>query len=178
MSEPILEQDALRIAFHWHPETRVLVGTSAEPQSPEEPGVYYPPGADATFDAPPAVQERQAARRLLDNSAWEVVADWRGHVYWLPGGSRCEITELGISPPADALSEPPPPTAQQLWANARAWAAAELKRNDAVLVRCMKAGIAYPAAWQDYDAALRDMVRADEGDPAARPTRPDYPAGT
>ncbi|WP_152662867.1 DUF4376 domain-containing protein [Halomonas sp. HG01] len=62
--------------------------------------------AGATSIEPPATGEREAARWAGD--AWEVVADWRGHVYWLADGSRHEIAELGVEPPAEALDEAPP----------------------------------------------------------------------
>ncbi|MCJ8287087.1 hypothetical protein [Halomonas sp.] len=57
-------------------------------------------------EAPPATGENEKAKVV--DGAWQVVADWRGHVYWLDDGSRHEITELGDEPPADALSEAPP----------------------------------------------------------------------
>ncbi|MCO7217125.1 hypothetical protein [Halomonas sp. OfavH-34-E] len=57
-------------------------------------------------EAPPATGEHEAAKVV--DGAWHVVADWRGHVYWLADGSRHEISELGVEPPADALDEAPP----------------------------------------------------------------------
>lgn len=62
--------------------------------------------AGATPIAPPDTGENEAAR--WNGEAWEVVQDWLGHVYWLADGSRHEITELGVEPPADALDEAPP----------------------------------------------------------------------
>lgn len=168
----------LKTAYHWHPDTRVYVGASLEPESPEEPGVFYPPGPDATFEEPPAAGGNKAARRLADNSGWEIVADLRGVDYWLVDGSKHVVSGVGEELPEGALSEPPPPTDAALWLLAQSWAAGELKRNDAVLLRCLKAGVAYPAEWQAYDAALRAIVRAESGDADAKPQRPAYPAGT
>lgn len=48
------------------------------------------------------------------DGAWQVVPDWRGHVYWLGDGSRHEIIELGVEPPAEALTEAPPMPVDQL----------------------------------------------------------------
>ncbi len=64
------------------------------------------PGS-AMIEAPPAVGEREAAQAA--DGIWQVVADWRGHTYWLDDGSRHEVTELGVTPPANALDEAPPP---------------------------------------------------------------------
>lgn len=50
------------------------------------------PGSSMT-KAPPATGEHEAARALGD--AWEVVADWRGHIYWTTDGERRGITDLG-----------------------------------------------------------------------------------
>lgn len=60
----------------------------------------------ATSIEPPTTGEHETAR--WTGSAWEVVLDWRGHIYWTADGQRHEIRELGIEPPADALTEAPP----------------------------------------------------------------------
>lgn len=62
--------------------------------------------AGATDIEPPATGEHEAARWAGGN--WEVVPDYRGHVYYTDDGERHEITDLGIEPPADALDEAPP----------------------------------------------------------------------
>ncbi|NVF16009.1 DUF4376 domain-containing protein [Vreelandella maris] len=62
--------------------------------------------AGATDIAPPSTGEHEAARWAGDD--WEVVPDYRGHVYYTDDGERHEITELGIEPPVDALDEAPP----------------------------------------------------------------------
>lgn len=46
---------------------------------------------------------------------------------------------------------------------------------DVTVLRCMKAGVAFPAEWVAYDAALRAILSGGNG---PLPTRPDYPAGT
>jgi hypothetical protein len=63
------------------------------------------PGSAMT-EAPPSTGEHEAAQAV--DGAWRVVPDWRGHVYWLPDGSRNEIAELGTEPPDGALDEAPP----------------------------------------------------------------------
>lgn len=55
-------------------------------------------------------------------------------------------------------------------------AKAALDASDRVAIRCIKAGVGYPADWQTYDAALRAIVAG--GTATALPTMPAYPAGT
>jgi hypothetical protein len=74
--------------------------------------------AGATSVEPPETGEHEAAR--WTGEAWEVVPDWRGHIYWLADGSRHEITELGIEPPTEALNEAPPEPLSDLAAHKRA----------------------------------------------------------
>lgn len=64
------------------------------------------------------------------------------------------------------------------WSGHQASARGALVQSDAVAMRCMKAGIKYPKAWKDYDANLRAIVSASDGDAtAALPQRPAYPEG-
>lgn len=89
--------------------------------NPTDQTVINPAGRDAPLDPmrgdprtprgatsiePPAAGEHQAAHWA--GAGWELVPDWRGHVYYTADGQRHEITELGIEPPADALDEAPP----------------------------------------------------------------------
>lgn len=62
----------------------------------------------ATSVQRPDTGEHEEAVFHFDENAWEVVADYRGHVYYTADGEKHEITELGIEPPADALDEAPP----------------------------------------------------------------------
>lgn len=48
----------------------------------------------------------------------------------------------------------------------------ELEKSDLVAMRCLKDGIAYPQAWRDYDAVLRQIVNTGEGEMPAQPTYP------
>jgi hypothetical protein len=61
--------------------------------------------------------------------------------------------------------------AQPLIAQARAALAA----SDTVFIRCGKAGVNWPSAWQSYVAALRVIVSSGAG---TLPTQPTYPSGT
>jgi len=70
-------------------------------------------------------------------------------------------------------------TEEQKWANLKLAAKAALANNDIVAIRCAKAGVKYPAEWQEYDSALREIVSSQTGDAGtAFPVRPAYPSGT
>jgi hypothetical protein len=65
------------------------------------------------------------------------------------------------------------------WAQYQQQAKEELDFDDGVAIRCIKAGVPYPAAWLERDVALRIIVTAANGDATqALPVRPAYPAGT
>ena len=81
------------------------------------------------------------------------------------------ISDVGIEPPEAALVTDPGPTAAQLWAAHQASAQAALDFNDRVAIRCLKAGVSYPAEWRNHDNALRAILRAASGDPTL-PTPP------
>lgn len=56
-------------------------------------------------------------------------------------------------------------------------ARAALDKTDMVAMRCMKAGVPYPAAWMTYTTALRAIISAT-GDAPALPSQPAFPKGT
>ncbi|MDP2202259.1 MAG: hypothetical protein Q8K07_09595 [Methylicorpusculum sp.] len=93
-------------------------------ESPFLPGEFIQP-THAMETPPPATSGLQKAVAI--NGIWQVVSDHRGTLYYLPDGSRHEITELGITPPLNAL-ESAPVTVDQLLAavyveRARRWRA-------------------------------------------------------
>lgn len=58
-----------KTAYHWD-DSRVFCSVSDELESPQEPGVFYPPG-NATYDPVVLpVPSGMRYRRLDDNSAW------------------------------------------------------------------------------------------------------------
>ena len=71
-----------------------------------------------------------------------------------------------------ALAEPLPVAEPLLASQARA----ALDASDVTAIRCVKAGVAFPAEWQAYCTALRSIVAGALAQ--ALPPRPDYPAGT
>jgi len=49
----------------------------------------------------------------------------------------------------------------------------EIQASDLVAIRCVKAGIPFPADWITYIAALRQVTEKSD-----MPIKPPYPAGT
>lgn len=50
-----------------------------------------------------------------------------------------------------------------------------LDKSDLTALRCIKAGVTFPAEWQAYVKALRGVVDTGNG---PLPSQPAYPAGT
>lgn len=101
-----------------HPADQTVIDPSGR-EAPHDPMRQQPRiPAGATSIEPPEVEENEVAR--WTGEAWEVVADWRGHVYWTEDGQRHEITEFGVEPPADALDAAPPEPLDELVARKRA----------------------------------------------------------
>lgn len=53
-----------------------------------------------------------------------------------------------------------------------------LDATDLVCLRCYKAGVTFPAAWQTYTTALRAIVNGTDTTSTSLPAQPAYPAGT
>ncbi|RCV89718.1 DUF4376 domain-containing protein [Billgrantia montanilacus] len=89
-----------------HPTDRTAIDPAGR-EAPRDPMRQTPRvPAGATSIEPPETSEHEAAS--WNGEGWELVPDWRGHVYWSEDGERHEISELGTEPPADALAEVPP----------------------------------------------------------------------
>ena len=50
-----------------------------------------------------------------------------------------------------------------------------LEKSDAVAIRCVKAGVVFPADWKTYVTSLRAIVNGGAG---PLPAQPAYPVGT
>lgn len=150
---------------------------------PMTPGEYLISGGCVTI-VPPALGANEAAQWL--DGTWKVVPDFRGLTYWLADRSTHTVSDVGVTPPAGYLTADPGPTQAQLWYAYQAKAQAQLDANDAVAIRCIKAGVAYPADWLARDNSLRAIVRASSGDPTQPLPQPpknadgstNYPSGT
>lgn len=60
--------------------------------------------------APPATGPREVAKINPERTAWEVIPNWVGLVYWLADRSRHEITSAGEVPPDGWLAADPGPS--------------------------------------------------------------------
>lgn len=126
--------------------------------------VYMLPPAHATSDAPVGAGDGEVD--VYRNGAWTVVPDHRGAVYWLADGSRHEITELGIVPPAAALTDEPviPPTEAEIIASMERSiethmdAVAQARRWDNRWTCVARAG--YPNTWQAEATAFGQWMDA------------------
>lgn len=171
--------------YNYHPVTGEYLNASQADESPLEPGTYLIP-AHACPDAPPAIGPNEAAIR--SNGAWSLVPDYRGTVYYLPDGSKRDITELGIAPPADALSDPPPPSDAERWIDYQTAARAALVKTDVTMARIAEAVALGDTTWGAIDVVaflqhrrdLRAILSQPQPEiiPTELPAHPGYPAGT
>lgn len=81
-----------------------FIGPVEADPDPLNPGGHLIP-AGCIGSAPPQMAANEAAR--WQSGAWVKVPDHRGRVYWLADGSRHEITQRGVAPPAGALDQAP-----------------------------------------------------------------------
>lgn len=107
--------------------------------------------------------------RLSDNASIPLAVwnrDYDEYLEWVKNG--------GVPQPEFTSSE--------LLANAKTLlksnAQIELDKTDLVALRCWKANVAYPTAWQTYTTALRAIVSGTDTTSTVLPTMPSYPAGT
>lgn len=94
-------------------------------------------------------------------------------------GWRAVGSALDVDPATETYqdAEPAPITASASeLLNKEAQAA--LDASDMVAIRCFKAGVAFPAAWQTYVTELRAIVNGTDTTSTVLPVAPAYPAGT
>lgn len=111
---------------------------------------------------PPTLAANETAQWV--NGGWVKQPDYQWTTYWLPDGSQHQITQRGIAPPANALTAPPPPTADQVIASLTAAVQAHLdatartRNYDGILSLCSYAASTNPkfgpeglagVAWRD-----------------------------
>ena len=88
---------------------------------------------------------------------------------WLALGNKAATTGAGIE--ANLITD--------IWKNYQTEAQNLLDKSDITAIRCIKAGVAFPSAWQTYVKELRAIVAATSGDVMiALPVAPAYPVGT
>ncbi len=83
--------------FFYDPATRVYTRSGPQMQDPRNPNEFLPV-LFATPDPLPTLSENEAARRLPDDSAWEVVEDYRGNAWHTDTKKLTTITDVGPLP--------------------------------------------------------------------------------
>jgi hypothetical protein len=136
--------------YNYNPVTKLFAGVDHADPDPLTPGNFLIP-AHATEIAPPAF-DSSTHQAVFDNGIWTVDL--------LPVMFKAVVS----------------PTNEELWEQFKNSAFFALHKSDITVLRCLEAGTAVPPEWIAYRQALRDIVSADSGDPAAGlPVRPDYP---
>jgi hypothetical protein len=141
------------------------------PDPEDEHNVLMPFGAYA--EAPPVAGENQVAKRV--GNSWQLVADFRGVVYWTADRQQHTITEAEVEPPSGHLTDDPGPTPEQLAEAKRIQAKDLLASSDITVLRCFEAGVSLPEQWKTWRASLRAIASSGQGVIDAQPS---YPAGT
>lgn len=96
----------------WRPlpdYSRTPVWTKATGQRAASPAPREPLPDTLTTIAPPSVSTHQAPQWNAQHDGWDIVPDYRGVSYWTADGAHHVITDLGVAPPAEALTAPPTP---------------------------------------------------------------------
>jgi len=120
----------------------------------------------------------------IGNSFYDELVKYGGlvgeHFSWIADGDLIffeDTPESVVSGVTDVYSKHNPDLLS--WSEYQTKAQSLLNDTDIVAIRCLKAGISYPAEWMDYTNNLRDIVRATSGDSTVDlPQRPIYPSGT
>lgn len=102
-------------------------------------------------------------------SAQDVLNGWQAK---LPAGTIAITDQQAIA------IQNAPPTSTQLHALLVESAKASLDVSDRVCLRCYKANVTFPAAWQAWTVSLRNIVNGTDTNSTSLPTQPAYPAGT
>lgn len=90
--------------YHYSFLTKELIGLSTADTDPMSPEDFLIP-ANATDIKPPVCENQQIA--CFIGNEWIVYDDYRGFVYYTSDGEQHVITEIGVVPPSDALTEKP-----------------------------------------------------------------------
>lgn len=95
-----------KIVYNYDPATRVYIGPQQCYKTSIDNETWHWTGLALEIE-PPTTATHEIAIANVQSTAWNVVADYVDHKYWLADGSEHVITEYGVSPPEDALSEKP-----------------------------------------------------------------------
>lgn len=94
--------------YNAHPETREYIGEGFADPDPLDIGNWLIP-AYAYKEPPPIAGLNEVVRRDKSGTAWELVPDFRGTVYYVDSPTPHVIEEIGVTIPQDSTSTPPTP---------------------------------------------------------------------
>lgn len=117
--------------YHYSRKTGELLGESQARENPLESGKYLIP-AYATDVEPSEAGENEVAVFDETSQEWTIVADYRGQAFWDSDRNEHEISELGVEPDPDWLTEDPGPSEtelQQQFENKQESMITQLKNN-------------------------------------------------
>jgi len=154
---------------------------TGQPLPPRKLGEPLP--ETATWLTPPMASAKEALRWSATVGAWEVVPDRRGEDYWLEDGTYHIINVIGEVPPIGALTEPPPPTTEQLATAARGqrdgllsgseWLIQRHRDEQEVGRETTLSAMQYTEL-QAWRQALRDWPASDGWPHIATPVKPEW----
>lgn len=142
--------------YNFNEQTGELLGESPARYCPKSGRLMLP--AHATEIAPPKAKPCHAV--VFADGKWVQLEDNRGQTYWLPGDrfNMHTLSQLGEKKPAEALSEPPPPSDEELATQARFRQQQLLVKADHMVNRCQDQGDEKgEAECRAYRQLLRDV---------------------
>ncbi|WP_182417938.1 hypothetical protein [Bartonella sp. HY038] len=92
--------------YNYHPSSLEYLGTTFADRSPMEEGVWLFP-AFSTLQSPPKFKKNQNVVFLPEQDKWQIIADYRGDVWFDSNGTKVEITTLGNPAEIGLLRQPP-----------------------------------------------------------------------
>lgn len=120
--------------YQYHPKTKEYLMSLTAAENPLEEGKYLIP-AHSVPVGPPKTEPGTVA---VYNDGWSVVEDHRGEVYYDVDGQEFKITELGPVPD-ELLTQPPPPTQEELYEKRKQEIYARLSQIDRESIRPLRA---------------------------------------
>lgn len=146
--------------YHYDGETGEYLDASEARVDPIDGNPLVP--AHATTDDPPTAGSNQAA--VYRNGNWSLVADYRGTIYWTPGGEKHEIDALGVTPPGNAQYTEPGPTL----ADVKSGKTAEIKQayQAALATGVDYNGHTFPLTDTIRNSITAEWLRVKQGEPA------------
>ncbi len=142
----------LPILYHYNRDTFEYVGTSTGRLDPIDKNPLIP--AFSTMIEPPTVSVNKAAIFNVDEEKWEIISDFRGHVFYTEDGKEIIIQDLG-EVAEDLLNEKP--VKPLTWEDVRMQRDSLLFQSDWTQMLDAPLNETMRLAWAEYRQALRDV---------------------